>query len=1090
MNAAIAIAIAVAITLMGTAANAATVLFVTSGSSPNAGEGSRIYGLQSYGYIVTTIQDSSSQASFDSAMASATLVYIPSTIQEYELQSKVKNTTIGVICEHPYMDVYMGFSTNLGWTASHNNIEIIDNTHAVTSGFGTGYVTIVNTNQPLSLMNSTVAPGMTILAKQNYAAGNAMGVIEAGDMLADGTVAAGRRARLPWGGSSFNINELNSNGQLLAIQAINWAATSPAATRSYDVLLVTAGSTLTSEESARQTQFEDWGFTVTTIEDSDTEDNFKTALESCDVVYVPQSINVDSLAYKLRTAKVGVVHEAISSLDDNVGWTTSTGYNSNTSTTMTITDNTHPVTDGLSTGTISIYSSSTDSYGAQINGTLASGAETLGTNLGVNSGLPNLVVFDAGDELASSYNSNSTAKGRRVHLPFGGFGTFSWSNLTLNSKVMIFNALEWAAEPMLAGHWRLDETSGTTATDSSRNANDATVTGTTTWGSAVRQNGFTFDGSTEIRATGLSGESANVTLAAWVKLTATGTSGYEVISIGDHFGIRVNQAGTTYAFIYNGSNWDFASTTEPFAGEGWRHIAAVFDDDADTLTIYVDGQEVASSTITNSIVYSGLGSDTLIGVHGNGDASWNFTGSIDDARVYSYALTAKEIAELYGLVGHWKLDESSGSIAYDSSGVGNDGDYLGGAAPGANGPYPGDGANAAEFDGSTAYVRVAHDEIYDIEEGITLAAWVQADAIGYFKTVIAKGDSAWRLHMDDMNDRLTGHYSMEGGGTVSGVDTTSTVSDGEWMHVVSTYDGTTAKIYVNGVLEDSGIATATIDTNTAPVCIGQNSQKGGRYWNGRIADVRVYNRAITEAEIAKIYGLVAHWKLDELSGTIAYDSSGMENHATVVGSQGWTTGQVDGGFYFDYADGEEYIEAPTNTMLDDLQEHDYTISLWYNPGSVPPGTSPENDMAYGLLMKTGWHEGLYYSSTRFFAMDHWLTGGAWNGAGAWTESFRTGYYHHVVGVVSSVEGTVDLYVDGVLYASSTFTPGTTSLDYGSNPWRIGIGAPGGLDYGYPNHGVIDEARLYNRALSESEVLEQYNGERTKRVRIIRWQEAR
>ena len=169
-------------------------------------------------------------------------------------------------------------------------------------------------------------------------------------------------------------------------------------------------------------------------------------MTSANVVYVPQSASATNVAYKLRDAAIGVVHEGVNNYDDNVGWTTSTGYNANTSTTMTITDNTHPVTSGLSTGTISIYTSSSGSYGSQINGTLASGAQTLGTNLGINSGNPNLVVLDFEATLANTYNSNSTANGRRVRLPFGGFGTLSWSNLTSDSLTMIQNALNWASQ--------------------------------------------------------------------------------------------------------------------------------------------------------------------------------------------------------------------------------------------------------------------------------------------------------------------------------------------------------------------------------------------------------------------------------------------------------------------------------------------------------------------------------------------------------------------------------------------------------------------------------------------------------------------
>ena len=65
------------------------------------------------------------------------------------------------------------------------------------------------------------------------------------------------------------------------------------------------------------------------------------------------------------------------------------------------------------------------------------------------------------------------------------------------------------------------------------------------------------------------------------------------------------------------------------------------------------------------------------------------------------------------------------------------------------------------------------------------------------------------------------------------------------------------------------------------------------YWSGALRDVRVYTRKLCPAEIAELYGLVGHWKLDETSGTTAADSSGLGRNGTVVGTATWTTGKID-----------------------------------------------------------------------------------------------------------------------------------------------------------------------------------------------------
>ena len=81
------------------------------------------------------------------------------------------------------------------------------------------------------------------------------------------------------------------------------------------------------------------------------------------------------------------------------------------------------------------------------------------------------------------------------------------------------------------------------------------------------------------------------------------------------------------------------------AGTGWHHVAYVFDDTSNTQTLYIDGIAVATGNRTESITYSGQGSNTFIGQHGNA-ASYNFDGKIDDARIYDRVLTASEIQSL------------------------------------------------------------------------------------------------------------------------------------------------------------------------------------------------------------------------------------------------------------------------------------------------------------------------------------------------------------------------------------------------------------------------------------------------------------
>ena len=153
----------------------------------------------------------------------------------------------------------------------------------------------------------------------------------------------------------------------------------------------------------------------------------------------------------------------------------------------------------------------------------------------------------------------------------------------------------------LVGYWELDESSGTSAADSSGAGNNGTVSGTATWNAGRINNAFQFNGSTSINVPSLMGRPKNVTIAAWAKLTTADSSGSEIISLGDSFAIRLDNGGNVNVFFYNGSSWPMISYNQTYAGAGWHHFAAVFDDDHDYYRLYIDGVQRANASTTASI---------------------------------------------------------------------------------------------------------------------------------------------------------------------------------------------------------------------------------------------------------------------------------------------------------------------------------------------------------------------------------------------------------------------------------------------------------------------------------------------------------
>jgi len=192
------------------------------------------------------------------------------------------------------------------------------------------------------------------------------------------------------------------------------------------------------------------------------------------------------------------------------------------------------------------------------------------------------------------------------------------------------------------GVWHMNNS----LTDSTSNNNNGANTGTINAAGKI-SNGRGFvrsDGVDYITVTGLMGSSANLTLSAWINLNSLDTSGAEFISLGDHAGVRQDGTGIVGDF-YDGSTWFTTPSTTNFVGTGWRHVAYTFNNGGHSQILYVDGVQIAASTYTNVISYGGyLGTNTIIGKHGNGATGFSFDGTMDEVRVSSTPRSAGWIA--------------------------------------------------------------------------------------------------------------------------------------------------------------------------------------------------------------------------------------------------------------------------------------------------------------------------------------------------------------------------------------------------------------------------------------------------------------
>lgn len=214
-------------------------------------------------------------------------------------------------------------------------------------------------------------------------------------------------------------------------------------------------------------------------------------------------------------------------------------------------------------------------------------------------------------------------------------------------------------------------------------------------------------------------------------------------------------------------------------------------------------------------------------------------GAITAGNIWSFITTGK-------LLGWWKLDESTGTIAYDNSGNGNNGTLMGNPVWR---PQGGKFGGALEFSGKGDYVEISNEANFDINDQITISAWVNiTDVPQEWTGIVTKGDSAWRLSTSFAKNVF--HFGIARDDYLNGQ---ATVDSGQWHNVVCVYDGQEIRIYVDGKLDASMPRTGPIGTNDYPVCIGENIELTGHCFHGLIDDVRIYNYALSENEVVKLY---------------------------------------------------------------------------------------------------------------------------------------------------------------------------------------------------------------------------------------------
>ena len=196
-----------------------------------------------------------------------------------------------------------------------------------------------------------------------------------------------------------------------------------------------------------------------------------------------------------------------------------------------------------------------------------------------------------------------------------------------------------------------------------------------------------------------------------------------------------------------------------------------------------------------------------------------------------------------GLVAAYGFDEGAGTAFADASGNNNAGTVAGATwAAGRSG-------SALSFDGINDIATVADSGSLDVSAGMTLEAWVYLVARTGWRTIAIKerpGNLVYGLYANSDTNRPSGEVAT--GGTVSDARGTAQLPLTTWTHTAVTYDGATLRLFVNGVQVRTRAVSGAIVVSGNPLRIG-GSSVWGEYFSGRIDDLRIYNRAISTAQI-------------------------------------------------------------------------------------------------------------------------------------------------------------------------------------------------------------------------------------------------
>jgi hypothetical protein len=416
---------------------------------------------------------------------------------------------------------------------------------------------------------------------------------------------------------------------------------------------------------------------------------------------------------------------------------------------------------------------------------------------------------------------------------------------------------------------------------------------------AAQQGGYAlhFDGTNDyvdVTTTNLPA-SGNITLEVWINVKNFKTGLYEGVIIersgSSSHGYMLRCGGAGYVEFYvGGSGWaggSAISSANTILLNQWYHIAGTYD--GTSIKLYVDGKIIGTTS------YSGGNAGNSTCNLGRSPAFTNrlFEGKIDELRVWNTARTETEIkANMFKEIGthtnlkaYFKMSNGTGTTLTDNSGNSSTG-TLSGSQWSLSGCFAGS-RQTLDFDGSNDYVGISNGVV--LGNTFTQEMWIYpTDGTEVYRGIVGKQPPTGSVHRPPCIFQYGRkiHFGF-GNGTWYSELTGNILTINVWNHLAVTFDATTYRIYVNGIL----VYSSLVASGQTPEGWGQDElgKVDVGYFQGKIDEVRIWSDERTESEIRENMmrtlagnedNLVGYYRFDQLDGSALYDiTSGGRNGA-------------------------------------------------------------------------------------------------------------------------------------------------------------------------------------------------------------------